>query len=383
MDFKPLAGIRAVELGHFVAGPNLGSLLTFFGAEVVKVEPPQGDISLRTAPWAYHLFNMGKRDICLDISKVEGQEILKKLVASSDILVENLSPESVEKLGLGYERLSQVNPRLIYCSIKGFSRDSPDWRRPAFDAVAQAEGGLMATTGSEGWFARVNNPSVDMGAAAYGLAAIALALIERNMTGRGRFIEVPLFDLAVYWSGYWIAYYSMTGKEPERLGTGHSAYSPYGVYRTSDGHVFIGVITDEQWIKLCRLLGIPITEELETMRKRIENRSHVNMMVEAATSRYTTESIISLLAREVPVAKVRTIADLAGDYSLVARGLLKEMDIEGMILKLATPPIITDCGRVETPTHPAKTGSDTVEILKRLGYGDGEILDFKRSGVIR
>jgi crotonobetainyl-CoA:carnitine CoA-transferase CaiB-like acyl-CoA transferase len=382
--FQPLTGLRAIELGHFVAGPSLGSLLTMYGAEVIKVEPPQGDISLKTAPWAYYLYNMGKKDICIDLLKPDGFQVFERLVATSDILVENLSPESVVKLGVVYDRLSRINPKLVYCSIKGFASDSPHHTRPAFDAVAQAEGGMMATTGVEGGgFMRVNNPSVDMGAAAYGFSAIILALLERSRTGRGCYIEVPLLEVAIYWNGYWIAYHALMGREPERLGAGHAGYSPYGVYRTREGHIFIGIITDEQWRKLCSLLGIPPSPELESMQQRIGRRHQVDRLVEEATQRYTTEELLSKLGETIPVARVRRIGEIASDGNLIELGVIRERRIDGAQIKVVTPPIIMDGSRALVPERPSTTGLHTTEILKSLGYGENEIIRLKETGAVR
>ena len=383
-SYQPLSGLRVIELGHFVAGPNLGSLLKMYGAEVIKVEPPQGDISLKTAPWAYYFYNLGKKNICIDLLKPDGFQVFERLVASSDILVENLSPESVNKLGVGYERLATVNPKLIYCSIKGFSSDSPYRSRPAFDAVAQAEGGMMATTGVEGGgFMRVNNPSVDMGAAAYGFSAIALALLERGRTGRGRHIEVPLLEVAIYWNGYWIAYHSLLGKEPERLGAGHSGYSPYGVYRTGDGHIFIGVITDEQWLKLCSVLKITPPAGLEGMQQRIRRRVEVDRLIQEATQRFTTGELMARLGEIVPVARVRGIGEIASDENLIGLGVIRERRIDGKHIKVATPPIITDGSRPYIPDRPTNTGVNTVEILKLLNYDEREINRLREIGAVR
>ncbi|MEM4315894.1 MAG: CaiB/BaiF CoA-transferase family protein [Nitrososphaerota archaeon] len=383
-SFQPLKGLKAIELGHFVAGPNLGSLLTLYGADVIKVEPPQGDVSLKTAPWAYHAFNMGKKDVCIDLLKPEGYKVFQKLVTRSDILVENLSPDSVEKLGVGYEKLAKINPSLIYCSIKGFASDSPDRRRLAFDTVAQAEGGMMATTGVEGGgFVRVNNPLIDMGAAAYGLSAILMALMERGRSGRGLRIEVPLLEVAVYWNSYWISYYTLVGKEPERLGAGHAGYSPYGVYRTRDGYIFIGVITDEQWVRMCNLLSITRMPELDSMQQRIQRRAQVDRIVEDATRGFTTEELMSKLSESVPVARVRSIREIALDGDLIRRGVLAEHDLDGGRLATVTPPMILDGSRPVPPSKTIATGLHTREVLAGIGVSEDEIDRLAKLGVIR
>ncbi len=380
--FTPLEGIRVVEIGHFVAAPNLGALLAHFGAEVIKIEPPGGDESKRVAPWAYYIFSQNKKNIAIDLTKPEGLEIFKNLIKTCDVLIENLSPKAVEKLGIGYDSLSALNQRLIYCSIKGFASDSRDWKRPAFDTVAQAESGLLATLGREGEEPiRINNPCIDMGAAAYALAAIAMAVMQRVKTGRGAYIEIPLLDVAVYWNGYWIAYYSLTGREPARLGAGHAGYSPYGVYKARDGYVFIGVITDEQWLKLCESLGIAPPENLRKMQSRIENRIEVDKLVSESVAKLSVEEVLNRLRDLVPASPLKSVKDVAEDAALEKRGVIVSAKIDDKIVKVAQPPIRINKNK---PRTDSAIGSENNihKLLEELGYSVDEIAQLYRKGVI-
>lgn len=380
----PLRGLRALEIGHFVAAPAVGSLLAYFGAEVVKVEPPSGDASRVVAPWSLACFGPDKKSVCIDLKKQEGRAIFDRLVRSADILVENLAPGAVESLGIGYQAVSGLNRRIIYCSIKGFAGDSSKARRPAFDTVAQAEGGLMSTMGHEGQQPlRINNPCVDLGAAAYAYCAIATALLERERSGEGRFIEIALEDVALYWSSYWLAYLSYMGHPPPRLGSGHAAYSPYGLYEALGGYLFIGVITDEQWRELCGLLGIEPPPGLELMKERVRARELVDGLVGRAVKGRRAEEVVRLIGDRVPCGRVRDMEDIASDEELRRRGVVTEKYIDGKPMKVVRPPIRISGLTPIFHASPPPLGRDTREVLRSAGYREEEIQEFFRRGIVK
>ena len=245
----------------------MGSLLHELGADVIKIEQPiTGDPSRIVSPWGFLNYNLGKRSLSLNLKSAAGQEILHRLISRKkvDIFIENLGPGVSNRLGFSYPKLRKLNPSLIYCSIKGFSSSSRDFDRPAFDAVAQAMSGMMSLTGEpNGEPVRVGNPSIDLGAAAYGTIAVLGAMLERRKSKKGKFIEISLLDMSVYWNGYWLTYFGMTNIVPRRLGSGHPGYSPHRVFRTKDNkHVLIATLSDAQWKKLSSLLKIKLDSQL-------------------------------------------------------------------------------------------------------------------------
>lgn len=380
----PLRDIRVIELGHFVAAPSLGSLLAFLGAEVIKIEPPGGEISRIFAPWSFFCFGFNKKSICIDLRQGEGRRIFYDLARSSDVLIENLSPSALRSLGISYSDVALINPRMIYCSIKGFASDSSKAERPAFDTIAQAESGLMSTLGHEDDEPiRINNPCIDLGAAAYAATAILAALMMREKMATGQYIEVSLLDVALYWNSYWIAYYSFTGKEPARLGSGHAAYSPYGVYKVKDGYVFIGAITDQQWEDLCQLLGIKKIEGLESMKSRVEKRSLVDELVSTKIASMNVEEIVSLIANKVPCSPVRSVRDVVEDEELIRRGILRRFVSDGHIVKIISHPIRMDLLKPPHELPPPEAGRDTREILLSLGYSQERIATLIKDGIVK
>ena len=229
-----------VEVSSLVAGPAMGSLLHDLGADVIKIEQPiTGDPSRTVSPWGFMNYNLGKKSLSLNLKSDVGQEILHRLIARKkvDIFIENLGPHVSNQLGFSYDILRKLNPNLIYCSIKGFSSSSKYFERPAFDAVAQVMSGTMSLTGEpNGEPVRVGNPSIDLGAAAYGTIEVLGAMLERRKSKKGKFIEISLLDMSVYWNGYWSTYFGMTSIIPQRLGSGHPGYSPHRVFRTRDNN---------------------------------------------------------------------------------------------------------------------------------------------------
>ena len=380
----PLSDMTVVEVGSLVAGPAMGSLLQILGATIIKIEQPTvGDPSRTVSPWGFLNYNFGKRSLSLNLKDKEGQDIFQRLIRTVDILIENLGPGVSERLGFSYRTISQINPRLIYCSVKGFASTSNLRDKPAFDAVAQALSGMMSLTGEPGGEpVRIGNPSVDLGAAAYGTIGVLSSILERQKTGRGTFIEIPLLDMSVYWNGYWLTYFAITGNMPERLGSGHLGYSPHKTFKSRDGrYVFIATLSDAQWDKLRNLLKIDLGREYDKMAHRIRHRSIVEKEVEKAVSELDADQIIALLGNDVPCARVNTVSDVYYDPDLNRRNIIVNTNSgAGKKVGIVLPPLasVPAGSEVKSP----RVGEDTDSILKSLGYTRDQIEGFRARKVI-
>lgn len=334
-----LAGLTVVELGTYVAAPALGNMLGILGARVVKVEPPDGDPTRKTTPWSWANYNWNKESVALDLKSGEGIRKLKKLLGRSDVFVESISPRAIDELGLDFGSVRKINPRIIYCAIRGFAHDSSSAQRLGFDTIAQAEGGLMhVVRGEDGRPARVGNPCVDLTAATFGVVGVLSAILQRPR--RAALIEVPLHDVVIYWNGYWLPYIDINGEEPSHLGSSHPGFSPYGVFSAKDGFVFIGVLSDRQWAKLVGKLKLESPGKYAAARGRIRSRARVNEMVQRAIGHYRTADLLALLGESVPCARVNTLTDILVNGELRRRGMVRKVAYEGRRLTVALPPLL-------------------------------------------
>ncbi|MFI5421167.1 MAG: CaiB/BaiF CoA transferase family protein [Nitrososphaerales archaeon] len=334
----PLSGIKCLDVTHQIAGPWTTRLLADLGVEVIKIENPTGGDTSRHYPFfgsaVFATENRGKKSVTLNLKSKAGKEIATRLAQRSDIFVENFTPKLLDKLGLGYDNLKKVNPRLVYCSISGYGKSSSNSDRPAWDAAVQAMSGLMTLTGEpDRPPMRVGTSIVDLTAANYALSGILLALLEREKTGEGRFVDISLFDAAISIVNYWIAYSSITGKTPMRMGNEWPALAPYQVFKAkNDEYVFIGASNDEFWREMCLILKLEDLikdERFSTNERRVHNMKELAAIVDHATcSRDRDELVEKLVARGIPCAPVNTVRELLSDPSLVKRGILVETNYE-------------------------------------------------------
>ena len=390
----PLSGLVIVEVSSLVAGPAMGSLLQGLGASVVKIEPPvTGDPSRTVSPWGFLNYNCGKKSLSLNLKSAKGQGILHQLIKKADIFIENMGPDVPERLGFSYHLLRKLNPRLIYCSIKGFSSKSQHHNKPAFDAVAQAMSGMMSLTGEpSGEPVRIGNPSIDLGAAAYGTIEVLGAVLERERSRKGKLIEISLLDMSVYWNGYWLTYFGMTGNVPQRLGSGHLGYSPHKAFRTKDNkYVLIATLSDGQWKELSSLLGIDLGSNYNDMKYRVSHRAEVEQAVEDAVSKLCSDEVLTKLSRLVPCAPVRSIDEVYNDSELYEFGTLRgivnpfnEVD-KNVLVRIALSPVdnaksLSSGGKSNLSVP--RLGQDNERILKSLGYRTNEIKALKESGIL-
>jgi crotonobetainyl-CoA:carnitine CoA-transferase CaiB-like acyl-CoA transferase len=371
-----LAGLKVVDLSRVLAGPLCTQMLADHGAEVVKVEPPQGDETRHLGPpfdangeAAYFgAVNRGKRAITLDLSQPDGRATLEALLTDADVLVENFLPGTLERWGLGYEAvLRDRHPRLIYCTISGFGADGPLGGLPGYDAVLQAMCGVMSINGTpESGPTRVGIPIVDYVTGYNALTGILLALTARHRSGRGQRVEVALFDTALSLLVPHAANWLCSGRVPEPLGSAHPNIAPYDKFRAGDGELFLGIVNDGQFRRFCRELGredLAADPRFATNPARVQHRAELRAEIERLLAGLKVGEICRVLMRNgVPAGPVNTVPQAFAQPHVAHRGMLIELDghrAPGIPVKLADTP-----GRPDRP--PPKVNQHGREILAEL-----------------
>jgi crotonobetainyl-CoA:carnitine CoA-transferase CaiB-like acyl-CoA transferase len=375
-----LKGIRVVDLTAAVSGTSATMVLADLGADVIKIEPPGGEHYRWAIGGAFLLaLNRNKRDLALDLKVTEGQEIALRLAGQADVLMENFTPGTTDKLGLGYDRVSSLNPRIIYCSVSGFGQEGPYSQRPAYDPSVQAMGGIMIATGEpQGKPCRQQTSLIDTSAGMYAVIAILAALIERGETGKGCRVDVSLLDTAVFAMNYHLAYYSLSGNLPRKLGSGSEAWVPYAAFDTKDRPVWIGVSSDRFWAAFCKALGLDdfINDPRYTTEEaRRQHRDELNAKVDEICRQYTSVELESrLVAAGVPCARLATVAELEQNPQVQMRELIEEWQYPNKgNVKIVKTPIMIDGKLPETRIKTPLLGEHTAEILSELGYSEREI----------
>lgn len=375
----PLEGIRVLDLTRVLAGPSASLALADLGAEVLKIEPPGTGDETRTFPpfrdgesHYYLSINRGKKSIVVDLKSEEGVALVKDLAAKCDVLVENYRPGVMDRLGLGYEAISEINPKLIYCSISGFGMSGPLRDKPSFDIVLQALSGAMSVNGDpDGLPTKLGIPLGDLVGGINGPIAILAALHERNTTGRGRLIDVSLLDGMIGLLGYLAQLAFFTGEDPTRQGSQHPNLVPYGVFPARDGSIIIACLTNSFWERICRALGMEeCTNDprFDTLEKRRDSRDTVNEMVSECTRGKTVQEMVDLFTEhQVPHAPILGITEALAQPQAVAR----EMVVEAEHQKLGRIPIVNRSIRFAddqqaTPAAPPVLGQHTEEILREV-----------------
>ena len=387
----PLAGLRVLELARILAGPWAGQLLADLGADVIKVERtgpgddtrgwgppfvPAADGGHLSAAY-FHCANRGKRSIEVDFTTVEGQRIVKKLAARSDVLIENFKVGGLVKFGLDYDSLARINPRLIYASITGFGQTGPSAARPGYDLMAQGIGGIMALTGTaEGEPMRAGIPVSDVFSGVYAVVGILAALTRREKTGQGGYIDAALVDSTVGVLAFQALNYLVSGEIPQRIGNTHPNIVPYQVFPVADGHIIIATGNDAQFIKLCGILGEPQLAEMPAYQDntgRLGHRAELVGRLTALTARMTRDVLLAKLeAAGVPAGPINDLQQVFADPQVVHRGMRLELEnpaaAGGKSPGIRTP-IMLDGAPMASDRPAPRLGEHTAEILREIGEG--------------
>lgn len=333
----PLEGIRVIELARILAGPWAGQTLSDLGAEVIKVEAPEGDDTRRWGPpfithqgetsaAYFHATNRGKKSVTVDFRTPEGQAEVRRLVAEADVVIENFKVGGLKKYGLDYDSLIAVNPKLIYCSITGFGQTGPYAHRPGYDFIIQGMAGLMSVTGpAEGQPQKVGVAVIDVFTGTYASNAILAAIIQRGRTGRGQHIDMSLMDVAAAIMANQAMNYLATGTAPQKMGNAHPNLAPYAVFDCQDGWLIVAVGNDGQFRKFCQLLGLETMADdpdYLTNAARVKNREAMTEKLTAQTKRMTKAALLAACEENgVPVGPINDMAEVFADPQIVARGM--------------------------------------------------------------
>jgi formyl-CoA transferase len=404
----PLSHIRVLDLSRVLAAPWTGQNLADLGAEVIKVERPgKGDDSRAFGPpWirdaegrdtaesAYFCAaNRGKKSVTVNLSKPEGQAIVRELAQRCDVLLENYKAGDLARYGLAYEDLRKVNPGIVYCSVTGFGQTGPYYERPGYDFMAQGMGGLMSVTGERddlpgGGPQRVGVPIVDIMTGMYATIAVCAALAHRERTGEGNYIDMALLDTQVAFLANQAMNYLATGESPGRLGNAHPNIVPYQTFRTKDGDIILACGNDNLFAKFCDVAGrraLAVDPRFATNAKRVENRAELTrLLADIFVTRTTREWVDALEDAGVPNGPINTIEQVFAEPQVIARGMRIELPhpTAGKVPLVASPMRFTGTP-LEFKVPPPTLGQHTDEILRGvLGRSDAEVARLRTGGII-
>ncbi len=394
---KPLEDIVVLDFTRVLAGPYCAMILANLGAKIIKVERPEtGDDSRSFGPYkngqsAYFVsLNRGKKSIAIDLKKPEGKQIIKELAKVSDVVLENFRPGTTRKLGLSYDVLSKINPRVIYAAVSGFGHSGPYSEKPAYDMIAQALGGIMSITGQPGGEpTRVGSSVGDIIAGMFGAIGIISAIYERVFTGKGQMVDVAMLDGQVAVLENAIARYDISGEVPGPIGSRHPSITPFGGFKTKDSWVIIACGNQVIWERFCKVVNredLLEVEEFKTNEKRTENYQKIKPVLDEIVIQKTTEEWLKIFeSGSVPASAINTVDKLFNDPQVKARKMIIEAEQPGMgKMHLAGNPIKLSTVTEEVVTDPApKIGEHTDEILQSfLNYDDIRIDELKKQKII-
>lgn len=392
-----LSGLRVIDVSQVLAGPYAAMLLADMGADVVKVEAPgHGDHSRQMAPaveanlsGAFLAVNRNKRGVGVDLKTSEGQAIMHRLVEQADVLIENFRPGVAARLGIDYETLAAVNPRLVHCSISGFGQTGPYSSRGGFDLVAQGMSGLMSVTGFPGGEpVKCGVPITDVGAGMFATYGILAALAARERTGRGQKVDASLFETGLGFEVWESVEYFHTGRTPQPTGSAHRLGAPYQAFRCSDGHINVGADGVRHWPLFCEVIGLPgLVDDprFATNPDRLANLAELVALVEEQTSTRTREHWFAALeAVGVPAGPIQTVPEALEDPHAVARDMVVEVEHPrlGALKSLGPVVKLSDTPATVRNTAP-DLGQHTLEVLTEVGMDAREVTELIEKGVLQ
>lgn len=393
---QPLEGIKVLDMSRTLAGPYCTMLLGDQGAEVIKIEQPgKGDESRRFTPptWngesCYYLSsNRNKRSVTVNLKSEKGKEIIYKLAKEADVLVENYRTGTMDKLGFGYEKMKEMNPKLVYCSISGFGRTGPEKNRAGYDLLLQGFGGLMSVTGEpDRGPSKAGMSIVDLSTGLFAVYGILTALFAAQKTGKGQFVDVSLLDGQISLLNYLATGYLATGKPAGRMGAAHPSIVPYQAFRAKDMNIILAVANDGLWVKCCEAFGWNDLLEDSRFQKNIDRVAHRNEIVSIISERLITMESKAIFEKMdkagVPCGPIHTIDQIVNHPQVAAREMMieiehpivKNLKVPGFPIKLSETP-------AKVRYHPPLLGEHTEEVLQELGYTSDEIQRFKNENVV-
>jgi formyl-CoA transferase len=394
--FAPLAGIRVLDMSKVLAGPMCGQYLADLGADVVKVEPCDGGDDTRRWPplvgddgAVFLSANRNKRSIAVDLKTAAGRDVVMRLLEDCDVLLESYRKGAMERLGLGHEALCKRDPRLIYASISGFGRSGSLSHLPGYDVMTQAFSGIMGVTGEKGGApVRSAFSPLDQTTGIWAAFGILAALRERDASGRGRYLEVSLYETAMAFMGYTAQIYWQTGRRPQRCGSGHESLCPYQVFPAADGDILIAVGNDSLWRIFCDVAGLEAIRDDPRFRTNADRVAHfeetVARVAACTRGKAVAEWATLLDAAGVPNSPIHSLDEVLAMPHTAERGIVMDYRHEAYgPLKTMAMPVSFDAAPRRVNRPPPQLGEHTAEILAGLGYNAAEVDQLQREGVVR
>ncbi|MEM9879308.1 MAG: CoA transferase [Pseudomonadota bacterium] len=392
----PLAGIKVLELAHVMAGPACGRLLADLGADVIKLERPEGEDARRMAPpWhgdeaaGFLMMNRNKRGIAVNLKAEAGKDIVRRLVQESDVLIENFRTGTLDRLGLGYSALSALNPKLIFCEISGYGRTGPYAEKGGFDLVAQAMSGLMSVTGEGPGREPVKAgvPIGDIGAGLFATIGVLAALRERDKTGKGQRVDTSLFEAASAFMLWPAAMQIASGEQPQPMASAHPLDAPYQAFQASDGWFIVGAANQANWLRLIKAMDAEYLQDDPRFHSNPARVENLAQLVDTLTPLFKRRSRVDWMERldaaGVPTGPINNVADMLADPQLKARGMIRNTKHPslGDVATLGLPIRFSDTEiSIERPAP--RLGEHNIEILQGLGFSQDEIEALFDSGAI-
>jgi len=384
----PLTGLRVVELARILAGPWIGQTLADLGATVIKVESPEGDDTRKWGPpWVegadgeridaayFHCCNRGKRSVVADFNEPRDLDMVRRLIADADVVIENFKTGGLSKYGLDYPTLAAEHPRLVYCSVTGFGQTGPYAERAGYDAMIQGMGGIMSLTGApDGEPQKIGVAFADIFTGVYGVIAVQAALAERERTGRGQQVDLALLDVMVGVLANQAMNYLVSGEVPRRYGNAHPNIVPYQVFAVADGHIMLAVGNDGQYQRLCAILDAPALANdprYSTNEGRVTHRGELVPALGAFLARRHRDELLAALAEKaVPAGPINTVSDVFADPQVVARGLVLSLPAPGVAgghLPGIRTPIVFSSSQLALGRPAPRLGEHTEQVRRELG----------------